>query len=497
MAGAFAGEWRIQPSAGLSERYSDNINGAPSGLEEDDFITSLYSGVSLTGRGARIDVTANYSVQQSYAVNNSQNDNLTHFLSGDVTTEIIENSFFVDANAAISPTVISNSGRISNQNFIDVGGNRADVVSWTVTPRVVHHFGTYATANARTTFGSTEATQQDFGTGNFAGRGQFRTGGIGNFTGFGAPGGNLAGSGGTNSYAISLVSGRRFVRSNWGITYTERQFDADQGGQESKLRSTTVNGGYRLNRKVRLFGNIGTESNDFAGDQGLDNGMTWQAGVEYNPTPRTSLSGSYGDRSFGSTKNFTFTHRLRRMTISGAYTEDLSTTAERLQQQQQQLFRNVDVFGNPLTTPLNPLDLANVRFPISNLSLTNDVFISRTFTSTIGYRYRLNDYNLSVFRTEQETVQTQGTEDALGVNFTWSRTLGRRMTGNFNLSWQDRGGDAQQESTQALFITPGLSYRLGRNLNTNLSYSYSENSSDLGTNDFQENSVIGTLSYAF
>lgn len=482
MVDAFAGEWRIQPSLGLTERYSDNINAAPSGLEEDDFITSLFSGISLTGRGARLDLSANYSAEQSYSINNSGNNNLTHYLSGNATAEIIEQSFFVDANAYMSPTVVSNSGRITNQNFVDVGGNRADVISYTVTPRVVHHFGTWATANAQTSFGNNEATAQEFGNSRDQAFDQ---------------GGNLAGSGGTNSYSAGLQSGRRFSRFTWGVNYTERRFDADQTGQESTLRSTSFNGGYRINRKLRIFGNVGDDTNDFTGDENLENGLVWSVGAEYNPTPRTTLSGSYGDRTFGSTKNFRFSHRLRRASISGSYSEDLSTTAERVQQQQQQLFQNLDVFGNPLTTPLNPLDLTNVRFPITNLSLTNDVFISRNFSSSIGYQYRLNDYNISVFRGEQETVRTQEVEEAIGFNFNWSRPFGKRMNGNFNLGWQDRSGDAQLESTQALFITPSLSYQLGPHISTRLSYSYSENSSDLGTNDFKENSVIGTLSYAF
>lgn len=492
----FAGEWRIRPTLGLTERYSDNINGAPEGLEQDDFITSLNAGMSLIGTGARVRINANYSAQQSFAVNNSEINNLTHFLSGNARTEIIENFFFVDANATMTPTVVSNTGRITNQNFLDVGGNRADVINWTVTPRVQHAFGSYATATAQTTFGNTQANRQDFGTNNFAGRGLFNQGGTGNFAGFGA-GNRLAGSGGTNSYSASLVSGRRFQRFNWGVNYLERQFDADAGGQESTLRTTSVDMGYRINRRFRVFGNIGDESNDFSGNQNIENGMTWFAGAEFNPTPRTRLTGSYGDRSFGSTKNFQFSHRMRRLRINGSYTEELSTTAERLQRQQQALFQNLDVFGNPVNDLLNPLDLANIRFPTDNLSLTDDVFISRNFNSSIGYRYRLNDFNLTVFRAEQESSRTQDTEEALGINFSWNRPFTRRLSGNFNFNWQDRSASGLNESTQAMFITPGITYRLGEQLSSRLSYSYSENSSDFGTNDFKENSIVGSLTYAF
>ena len=478
VANAHAGEWRITPNAGLTENFSDNINAAPSGLEESEFITSLSSGLSVNGQGSRINLSANYNLQKSYFLENPARNNLTHFLSSNVQTEVIKDSFFLDAFASMSPTVTSNFGRITNRNFIDVGGNRADVISYGVTPRAVHHFGTWATATATTTFSETSASNQN------------------------GVGGNLAGSGNNNAFTANLSSGRRFSRFNWGVTYRQRKFEANNleantNNQPSTLRSTTFNGGYRINRLLRINGSVGNESNEFVGNQNQNNGATWSIGATYTPSRRTSLTGSFGKRSFGSTKNFSFSHRLRRASITGSYSEDLSTTAEVLQRQQQQLFQNRDVFGNPLTTPFNPLDLTNPLLPNTNLSLTNDVFISRNFNSSIGYQYRLNTFSLGVFRSEQESGRTQAVEKAIGTNFSWSRPLGKRLSSSLNVNHQNRSGDAQQESTQALFITPSLSYRLGSHVSTRLSYAYSQNTSDLGTNDFQENSVIGSLSYVF
>lgn len=473
-----AGEWRIAPNVGLTENYSDNINAAPSGQEESEFITILSSGLSATGRGRRINLSANYNLQKSIFLENSDRNDVTHFLSGNVQTEIIKESFFVDAFASMSPTVASNFGRITNRNFVNVGGNRADVISYGVTPRAVHHFGSWATATAATTFSDTSVSNQD------------------------GSGGDLAGSGNNNEFTASLNSGRRFTRFNWGVNYNQRSFDANNfdtnnNNQESTLRSTTFNGGYRISRLLRINGSVGNESNEFVGNRNRNNGATWSIGATLNPTPRTFLSGSYGHRSFGATKNFSFSHRLRRASIRGSYVEELSTTAEILQRQQQQLFQNFDVFGNPLTTPLNPLELTNPLLRNTNLSLTNDVFISRRFSADIGYQYRLNSFSLSVFRSEQESVRIQTVEEVIGTNFSWSRPLGKRLSSALNVSQQDRSGDAQQEATQALFITPSLSYALGPQVSTRLSYSYAENTSDRETNNYQENSVFGTITYAF
>lgn len=476
--GVQAGEWRVFPNVGLTENYSDNINAAPSGQEESEFITILSSGLAATGRTSRIDLSANYNLQKSYFLENPDRNNLTHYLNGNVQTEIIRDRFFVDAFASMSPTVASNFGRITNRNFVNVGGNRADVLTYGVTPRAVHRFGSWATARARATFSETTTSNQD---GN---------------------GDDLAGSGSDNTFHADLTSGRRFTRFNWNVNYSQREFqpsafEANGSNEESTLSSTTFSGGYRINRLFRINGSVGHESNEFAGDRSLRGGATWSLGATYTPTRRTSLTGSYGHRSFGSTKNFSFSHRLRRASIRGSYTEDLSTTAEVLRRQQQQLFQNRDIFGNPLTTPFNPLDLTNPLLPNTNLSLTNDVFISRTLDVDIGYQYRLNAYSLGVYRSEQESGRTRGVEEVIGTNFRWSRPLGKRLSSALSVNHQDRSGDAQRESTQALFITPSLSYALGPHVSTRLSYSYSENTSDLGTNDFQENSVFGTVVYAF
>ncbi len=470
VAPVYAANWRLQPNFGLSELYTDNIQAAPAGQEESEFITNLNSGLSLSGDGRRVKINANYNAQRSFYMEDSRRNDLTHFLSSNLRTEFIRDIFFVDAFASMSPTTAFNNGRITNRNIIDVGGNRADVLTYGVTPRGNYRFGNWATGTVSKSFSDTTTGSQD------------------------GTGGNFAGSGNNGNLNMSLNSGRRFTRFTWGISMSERDFQADRDNEESKLRSTTINLGYRLHRKLRIFGTIGDEANDFRGDQNLDDGGTWSVGATFTPTPRTSLTGSYGNRSFGSTKNFSFSHRLRRMSIRGSYSEELSTTSEQLQRQQ--LFRNEDIFGNPVATPFNPLDLNNPVFPATNLTLTDDVFVSRNFTSNIGYRYRLNDFSLGVSRQEQETPRTGGIEDGLGVNFNWSRQMSDLLSSSLSFSFQDRSGDSQG-SLQAIFVTPSLSYRLGPNISTRLSYSYAENISDGGTNDYVENSVTGTLNYAF
>lgn len=479
-----AGDWRITPQLSLSELYSDNIF-ARATDEESDLVSSLSTGVSVTGRGSRVRLTSDYQLQNSWFLQNSDLNNMTHFLGSNLSTELVKQRFFVDVNASMFPTVTNNIGQITNRNTRNVGtnSNRADVISYAVSPRFTHRFGSWATFNASSSFSFTTTQSQD-GDSNL---------------------GNFAGSGDGRNYNVSLSSGRQFARLSWNLSYSLRQFDNSSQSavqnpaavnQGSDLKSLSLSGSYRINRQFALNGNVADENNRFAGNQNLqrgNQGLSWSAGATWTPSPRTSISGSYGQRPFGATKNFSFSYRLRRIVLSGSYSEDLNTTADILQRQR--VFQRTDVFGNPI---FDPLGNADPELPLSTLSLTDDVFVSRSFNATIGYRRRLDRFSVSVFRNQQDSVRTLSEELATGTSFNWSRTMSRHLTGGLNVSYQDRSADILTSGAlEAVFVTPFLSYTIGPHLSSRLSYSYSENIAEDPANGFVENAVTGTLSYAF
>ena len=467
-----AGDWRIRPTLTAGQRYSDNINAAPSGQERDDFITTLSSGIAVEGRGARARLNANYNAQRYFFMKDTRPDDVTHFLTSNLSSEIVEDFFFFDARAAMAPTVIANTGRITNQNYILADQNRADVLNYSFTPRLRRRLGSWATASLSQTFTDTTAQQPND---------PLQT--------------NLQGSGNGSNLQARLQSGREFGRFGWSLDYSERSFTTDLGRQDSTLRRTRANGNYRLNRKWRLNGSVGQETNDFVGNNQQGSRANWSIGATWTPSPRTRIEGSWGKRAFGNTRNFNFSHRMRRLNLRGRYTEDYATTADILQTQR--VYTNLDEFGRPLTTPFDPANLADPTLLNTNLGLTNDVFVSRRLEADIGYRYRLNSFRFGLFRAEQESARVQSTEEAIGTNFNWSRPLGRQTSWSFSVTRQDRSGTGGQESVQSLFITPRITHRLGAHVNTSLGYSYSENTSDRGTFDYAENAVFVTLGYAF
>ena len=51
---AHAENWRITPSVGLLETYTNNVNDAAGDQQIGDWITSLTAAVGVSGQGARV-----------------------------------------------------------------------------------------------------------------------------------------------------------------------------------------------------------------------------------------------------------------------------------------------------------------------------------------------------------------------------------------------------------------------------------------------------------
>jgi len=463
-----AGEWRIQPRLGLSETYTDNAllvseNDEPS----SDWVTSLSPGLSLFGKGRRVNMSTEYTAQKQVYLNNSDQSQLTHLLQTNTRGEIVRDQVFVSAFASMYPTVTNTLGQISNRNRNARNtANRSDAVSYGFMPEVRHKFGTWA---------------------NFTGRMNWSDVSTGDQGGSGIGGGQMLD---TN---FNVDSGRRFQRFGWGSTYSRRENDGGDTGRRSLFQRWNNSLNYRINRFVRLNSSIGYEFNDFTTDGGgLRSGLNWQLGATLNPTPRTSLTGSYGERAFGSTKNFSFSHRWRRFILTGAYSEDLRTTAEVLRDQQ--VFTVVDAFGNPV---IDPLGNADPSLPLNQLGLTDDVFISRNFTSNIAFNRKRDSFTMRVNRNEQESTRSQAADSLLGFGGSWTHRFSYRLAAGMSADWQTRESDNAQGTSDFISFSPYVTYTVGPHVSSRLSYQYMDSVSGDASDDFTENAVTGSLSVAF
>ena len=483
-----AADWVITPRLSLSELYSDNIELRPTD-EADEFVTQVTPGVSIRAQGARLDLNADYNMQSLFYYNDGSRDQTLHQLQSNLNLEALRNRLFVNAFANVFQALVSSNGIIGNDNA-RVSNNRADVIAYGVSPEFRHHFGNWADFSASMQFNEVKRDQDRTG----AGRG--------------------------NSFNARLKSGSRFDRVRWNINYSERDNNNSNGASSSSFRRLNSRVRYQINRFFSVDGSVGIEDNNFQSRSNANNnGFTWSFGGTFTPSRRTSISGDIGERAFGSTRSFNLSHRHRRISISARYNEELSTSREELLEQQ--LIPLEDAFGNPV---FEPSEISNLVLPVDSLSLVDEVFLTRNFNATLGYFRKRDTLNITVFMRNREGQDTESDEKVTGFTANWQRSMSTLLSGGLRFTFRtgnsNRFGNNQSASqrffqsglgrfdsqpvsanrnavSDVYFVTPFLSYTLGPSISTNLSYTFTKSDSDNLANNYEENSVNGSVNFAF
>lgn len=467
-AAAIAGDWFIQPRLNLNQTWSDNARLEPEAQgPSSDWITSIAPGVSVAGEGRRLRLSGEYTAQKQIFRENSDLSQLNHLLQANSFAEVVRERVFITAFASMFPSIQDNLGQISNRNRnVFNQANRADVVTYGFSPEFRHRLGNWVDLNARTNWSDVSTGDQ---------------------------GGSGVGGGQNTDWRLAATSGRRFQRFGWSSEFTRRENDGGDLGQRSLFQFWNNSLNYRLNRFLRLNTSVGYESNDFqANGGGLNGGLSWSLGATVNLSPRTTVTGSFGERAFGDTKSFNFSHRMRRFIFAGSYIEELQTTAELLRQQQ--VFTTLDPFGVPI---IDPLTQGNPNTPINQIGLTNDVFISRDFSASLGYERRRDSVSMRINRREQESTRSALTDSLFGIGGTWTHQMSSRLSTGFVADFQTRESDGFGESSDFLSLSPYVAYVIGPNVSSRLSYEYMETVSADASAGFTENAVTGSLSVAF
>ena len=86
--------------------YSDNINLAPDGLEDDDVVGQLTPEVRFQGSGARYDAWLDYQLQMFYYLDSSDSTGVYSNGSTGLDLEILEQHLFLDSRAAIDQVLV-------------------------------------------------------------------------------------------------------------------------------------------------------------------------------------------------------------------------------------------------------------------------------------------------------------------------------------------------------------------------------------------------------
>ncbi len=458
ISGASAGDWTFVPHLSIDEEYSDNVTTSGQNTLQD-FITTINSGLSLRGTSARLNSNVDYNLQKLIYDAEDNFSGLNHQLQGTTEFTIVDQLFYFEANSSISQQAIDNSGAFGRNNRTQAG-NRTDIIFTQLRPIVRHHFGKYGDFEGSFTQGMTTSSG-----GNI----------------------NTRGSGDNDAVNLRFSTGRILPVMPITISFDRNteDFDSGRNNQQERLNAEIS---YIFDRRLRAIFEIGDEDNTSSNSTGsTGNGMTWSVGGRWNPGPRTEINGNFGERAFGSSTNYSISHRHRRWVFGLDYSEDIRTRSQELRDLV--LVPLTDAFGNPFFDPtansniLNPEDLSTIN---------EDVSTTERLSASLDYQGRLTSFSFDFYDT-QRTRQSGGEESTTrGWNTALNRSLSRRLRLGMSIFYRETE-TGNVRNNKIIIYNPFVAYTLGPHTELNFAYSYRDGGGPSINDNHIENSLTATV----
>ncbi len=494
----------------LREIYSDNI-ALETDQEEDDWVTDISPGVIITADGNRLDLQFDYSLQNLIYSNDSDRNSSNHRLNTRLQTELIEDIFFFDANARISQQLVDSREGLSNDR-ISGSQNAEDVYGYSLSPYITPRLGDLLTAEIRYTYDYVDSEEDNVNN-------------------------SFSDDSEGDHFSVSLENGDQLASIRFQLDYDSREVDYGDGDR-TDTEFLRILAGYWLNRNWSIDLISNDEDNEFIGDRGDNDpddsyygaGFTWRPSdtfnislayndrtdprrdeddsfasgqLEWKPTPRTDIKAEFGNRFFGETYDFSFSHRMRRSSWQISYSEDIGDF--------RQAFLDFGGTGS-LICPIGASDLQQCRIFDQTRppeigeevigsqdqlpSITSDTYISKTLRASWSIKGGRNIITFNVNRERREFIGDNEEEKDLDINVSWSYKLAPRTLSVISLRHgQEEFEEGEEYDDYTVSWT--IATLVGAKSKVALQLYYVTRDADSQFNDYDENRATLTFQHDF
>ena len=453
--GFFAGEWRFSDSASISQQFTDNIDLAPEGQEKSSFLTTASYGASINGNTARMRAASRFALSVIERLP-GETAKINPSLASTSQFELVRNQLFLDVNGTTSQQPIRDeqAASISPSNLV----NRDLVSTFSISPSLRNRFGRIARTQTRYRASQTFASNDGFS--------------------------------GTTNHQLnwSLSSGPMFTRLAWSVnasaSYADRSDDDSVGRGNS-----SASGQLKLTRSLSVTGSAGYELFDDGDRANEFRGVTWRAGVGWNPNRQSSLSLSYGRTDNADSFSGGLRHQLGAKTaIVASYSEQVQTAQEQLQQDLS--FIGIDDAGGLIDRRTGLAFDPNT----SLFSIDDRTTRTQQFSAAITHNSGPNTVQITAARaTQRDVSQTESARINTTGSVSWSRPLTRLTNfsaqGNVqHIDVTEAGNDDQIRAS----LNARINHHMLANLNVSAGYAVQRQFADSREKEFLEN--VFTLS---
>jgi uncharacterized protein (PEP-CTERM system associated) len=464
-------DWIISPSVGLQQVYTDNAHLAPDESDDDtaegtervgvvsDHITVLRPTLSIYKEGARANVDFNYAPEYRRYWDETQDDEVVHFMRSQGNVEIAENHLYLDGWVRADRTNTTSAGR-STINGLTGTDDDTDYYSVGLSPYFTANLGSFSVVELRYT-ADVVNTSEDLEIDSKGSRGE-----------------------------IAFGNGSMFTNQIWEAVYRQSNVDYESQEEDNESRIFRAELIQKLTSQWAVAFSAGYEEYELlraeeGGEDGVEDkdDATWSVGAIYTPTPRTRIALGAGERSFGDDYYFDFSHETSRTVWTASYEQDFISARDELNTRP--LFERQDVFGNLVRDPILESAPVTARGAYSP-SISEDYYESKRFTTEFTYQTARTGISLRGRHRERiyDRERLPDTED-IELSILLQRRLGRLTSGYFQIANNDH--DQETSSYDQLTATLGFSYRLGTESTLGFSLTHTERDADMDANSYEEN----------
>jgi len=511
--------------------WSDNVELAPEGFEEQDALASVYmSGGALVDR-VRFKGLVNGSIEVGSYINPPEVGgkalyDRTVFSPNVVaggTAKLVDNLFYFDLAASAREQALDETTRSSGGTSLAGNQRLANSYAVSVSPYLFRRLGGEATIEARYRYVAVAVDDDQ------------SVDGIDNFL-------NDSSS---HELIAEYSSGRLFDRVGFSVRAMANRTE-ETGSEvlpEVDFRQASLSGDlrYAMNRKLSLVGTVGYDDVDTNGTSPFDDddlsGTFWKAGVAVKPGRRSEASLELGERYGGTwvdaAASWRYSSRLqfrlsaynRLMTTAQAQAQRFSVLQDETLSYAEELrqlgnLTSENILARVLEYNEGLSDLTRQQAGLSRSSGVYADLIAQAPRTSVVLR---TGFDQSDFGFEEI--------DTWSISGLLNHRLSRRLDAYARANYQDasaeiggtledclaalrqnpdnagmtpdmlqaicESGDGLGLDTRTLILAAGLDYLLFRDLNAFAALSRSQRFADSESNEYVENSVTVGLSYDF
>ena len=284
------GKWTttVQPFVELGVTYSDNINLAPDGFEEDETVITATAGVTLGVQHERVVGALTYAASYDTFLNDTNDDGFRHNLDTRWSAAIVPNLLYLDAAGGVSEVYIDSDDRFSG-NRVANSNDRSRAYYGVISPSLRRNLGGWANAELRYTLRGV-GFEDDDGEGGYS-----------------------------QTYSAGITGDpRRFTRFGWqAVTEFEDYEPEDDDGRDLTRWTSYVSVDVPVTRTVALTATAGYDefSDDIADDD--YSGAFGNVGARWQPNNRFAARAFGGYRYDGFDYGAEATYLLNRRLAAG------------------------------------------------------------------------------------------------------------------------------------------------------------------------------------